>query len=421
MKRNESYLRVYLFSVFFLSLIFCSTTAFGATLYVPDEYETIQDAINAAFDGDTVLVADGTYTGEGNKNLNFNGKKITVRSENGPENCIIDSEGNGRGFYFEKGEGRDSVVSGFTITGGHVQNGGGGIFLNASSPTITNCIIRGNKAGWGGGIDIFRSSPSITNCTIEANSAERIGGGIYFYSSSPIITNCTISGNTAGLYGGGIYSGVSSPSITNCTISQNMAQLEGGGFYSYYSSSTITNSIFWGDTPDEISLATQSEAEVTYSDVKVPDTIYPGEGNINDDPIFVDPQSGDFHLSAGTACIDAGTSSGAPAYDIDGDSRPQGEGYDIGSDEYRDGDASQKSGTVSIGGCDTGVKDQIHSLKLSSELVSDSIEQCADDARNHGKFVSCVATLTNKLRKAGVITSKQKGAIKSCAAQADIP
>ncbi len=191
-------------------------------------------------DGDTVWVADGTYAGKGNKNLDFNGKAITVQSENGPENCIIDCEGDGHGFYFHSGEGGNSVVSGFIITNGHAANFGGGICCDSSSPTITNCIISGNTADSNGGGICCRiySSPSITNCTISENrtlpSAGGGGGGICcLLNSSPTITNCIISDNTAdkGGYGGGggIYCcNSSSPTITNCIISDNTADCNGG-------------------------------------------------------------------------------------------------------------------------------------------------------------------------------------------------
>jgi len=93
------------------TLCFASVSE-GKILHVPSEYDTIQSAIDAASDGDEVVVADGIYTGDGNKNLEFLGKAITVRSENGPENCIIDCESSGRGFYFHHDEDSSSVVKG---------------------------------------------------------------------------------------------------------------------------------------------------------------------------------------------------------------------------------------------------------------------------------------------------------------------
>ena len=173
MKRNGSYLKVYLLCFFVVSLILYSTTAFGATLGVPAPYTNIQWAINEASDGDTVLVADGTYTGAGNKDLNFNGKAIIVQSENGPDDCIIDCEGNGRGFYFDSSEGQDSVVSGFTIMNSDTN----GIRCANSSPVITNCKITGNSGE--GIICGDYSSPTINNCMITDNTANN-GGGIHF-------------------------------------------------------------------------------------------------------------------------------------------------------------------------------------------------------------------------------------------------
>ena len=95
------------------------------TLHVPGEYPTIQGAIDASVDGDVVEIADGTYAGAGNRNLNIGGKRITVRSASGdPALCIIDCERAGRGFYFGSGEGRDSIVDGLTITNGSASSGG---------------------------------------------------------------------------------------------------------------------------------------------------------------------------------------------------------------------------------------------------------------------------------------------------------
>ena len=90
MKKYGSYLKKPFACVFFLALMLISFTAFGATIRVPADYATIQAGIDAATNGDIVLVANGTYTGAGNKNLDFKGKAITVRSENGPENTVIE-------------------------------------------------------------------------------------------------------------------------------------------------------------------------------------------------------------------------------------------------------------------------------------------------------------------------------------------
>jgi parallel beta-helix repeat protein/predicted outer membrane repeat protein len=363
----------------------------GNTIHVPVDQPTIQAGIDAASDGDTVLVADGIYTGYGNKNLNFNGKAIIVQSESGPDNCIIDCEGNGRGFYFSNAESENSVVSGFTIANGQtgffgagiycqgssptitncyiIENtadyGGGGIYCDFSSPTITNCLFRGNKVnrwiagGSGGGIYCWESSPKINNCKFKENTADATGGGIYCCSkssptitncsiigntttlnwgggiycgsSSPVITNCTITGNNAATGGGGIFCASSSPSITNCTFSKNHAATGGGGIYGYAPPlPKLTNCILWGNTPDEIFIRTGTPT-ITYCDVQGG---YEGEGNIDSGPLFVDAENGDYHLTASSPCIDAGTSEGAPNTDIDGVSRPQGAGYDIGAYEF---------------------------------------------------------------------------------------
>ena len=95
--------------------------AFSATIIVPDDYPTIQGAIDAASNGDTVLVAPGTYM----ERINFNGKAITLRSEYGPERTMIDADYLGITVIFSNGEGPDSLLEGFTITRGSDLNAGG--------------------------------------------------------------------------------------------------------------------------------------------------------------------------------------------------------------------------------------------------------------------------------------------------------
>ena len=342
------------------------------TIYVcwdgSGDYLTIQEGIDAAADGDEVVVCDGTYTGPGNKDLDFAGQAIVVRSENGPETCIIDCEGDGRGFYFHSGETAEAVVEGFTITDGDASYGGalrcnnsnptitnctisgnsasedgGAVYCSNSNPTITDCTISGNLAGNsagddggavycyesnptisnctisdnsagndGGGVYCFRSSPTITNCRIAGNSAGDDGGGVCcIYKSSPTITNCTISGNSSAHCGGAIYCDRSGPAVSNSTIAYNSANYGGGVHCCYYSRPTITNSILWADQPKEIFVAS-GEVIATYSDIQGG---WAGEGNIDEDPLFVaDGPLGDYYLSQTAAgqeqdspCVDAGS------------------------------------------------------------------------------------------------------------------
>ena len=218
--------------------------ATARTIYVDDDgpadFNNIQAAIDDANDGDTVLVADGTYTGDGNRDIDFLGKAITVRSENGPEACIIDCQASygdpHRGFYFHLGEGANSVVQGFTITngfdGGWDCSGlcsGGGIYCLGASPTIANNIIMQNDGNFGGGIYCRFCSPVITNNTITGNWGDT-GGGIYCESSSPVIKNNVIANNWGNSGGGIACMNESSLIIENNIIADNRAS-PGAGIY----------------------------------------------------------------------------------------------------------------------------------------------------------------------------------------------
>jgi hypothetical protein len=340
------------------------------------DYTTIQAAIDNAANGDTIIAADGIYTGTGNRDIDFTGKTLTVRSDNGPEKCIIDCQaGSGnkhRGFVFHSGESNDSVLTGFTITNGYgpeedigygPQSHGGGIFCRSSSPIINNCLVEDNVAKFGGGIDSYNASPLIEYCIIASNTVSNTGSGISCRNGNPMVSNCTITGNTAS-FGGGIecvdttltisnsiiiknsatYRGggirnIGNITFTNCTISENTAGTAGGGIWCQDSSATIQNCIVWNNTaPTDPGLGSStmypSVITVLYSDMQGG---YSGTGNINVDPDFVNPAGDDYHLSVGSPCIDSGDptySSGPGETDIDGHVRVLYGRVDMGADEY---------------------------------------------------------------------------------------
>lgn len=413
------------------------------------DYCTIQPAIDEAQSGDELILYPATYAGDGNRDLDFKGKAITVRSID-PEDplvvtaTVLDCRGSEyrrhRAFYFHWGEGADSVLTGLTMTGGYgplqdfggtsKTSAGGAILCEGASPTITRCRITGNIAqigggiccysnanptisgctitdngteeyGAGGGIYASRSNLRIFECRIAANSADRSGGGFACYYGDPIvhncefvgnsaqsgaglmltggalvsgchirnnfsdgsgggmscgtgvftIVNCRFDGNYARVYGGAIdcsggFDQPSSPEIVNCTIAGNHAW-RGGGLHCYMSVLVgVRNSILWSDTASEgpefalQTLGTGSHVELHHSTVQggqagvfVEGTVGLtwGNGMIDADPVFVDPdgpdddpatwEDNDYHLASGSPCIDAADNTAVPAdtADLDDD------------------------------------------------------------------------------------------------------
>jgi hypothetical protein len=269
--------------------------AAGRTIYVDydgsADFNNIQAAINDSNDGDTIIVADGTYTGFGNRDIDFLGKAITLRSENGPQNCIIDCNGTQaephRGFYFHNGEDANSVLEGFTITNGLANDlivpFGGAIYGNGTKATIQNNYIVNNVAftssfptvARGGGLydcngtiqyniisgnsavagdmESYSSGGGLYGCygtikhNIISNNSAEFGGGMEIYLSNPIVSGCAFTGNIAYYYGGGVYNIRGNPKVTNCTFNGNVAMVGAGMYNRTGGSPILKNCTFSGN------------------------------------------------------------------------------------------------------------------------------------------------------------------------------
>ena len=206
----------------------------ASTIHVPAQQPTIQDGINAAKNGDKVLVAPGTYT----ENINFMGKAITVTSSGGPKVTIIDGNAVAPVAVFVTGEGPDSVLSRFTLKNGFAsfeyQYQGGGVSISSASPTITKNVITNNASsdGYGGGVGIYFGSPIISDNVISNNYGQFGGGMSILGTSNAQLLNNTITGNTAGNGAAAILDGAANVFIEDNKILSNSATGgQGGGFY----------------------------------------------------------------------------------------------------------------------------------------------------------------------------------------------
>jgi hypothetical protein len=279
---------------------------------------------NCTFIGNSADARDG-HNGYGGGIANDYDSKPTLTNCNFSENSAVWS-----------GAGMNNYVSSPTLTnctfsGNSTDNYGGGMSTGGgtNNPILTNCTFTGNSARLGGGIS---GGGTLINCVFNSNTAED-GGGMWNGEANPTLTNCIFTENSASGYGGGMYNiEYSSPTLTNCTFHGNSAG-DGGGMYNIEQSNpTLTNCILWSNSPQQIAVD-DSTPVVTYSDVQ---GSWPGESNIDADPLFVDAAGGNCHLLPTSPCVNTGDPdfiAEPDQTDIDGQPRVIDGRIDMGADE----------------------------------------------------------------------------------------
>jgi len=243
------------------------------TIRVPRDQPTIQAAVDIADRGDTVLVAAGFYTGEGNSDIELGGRWLVLISESGPSQTVIAPHGSDtdhhRAFQFNSATGLGVLVDGFTISGGYAGTGGA-IWMRSSSPIFRNCVIVGNVSEISGGAVRCKSSnPIFINCTFVSNESPLGGAFFCIAGSQPHLKNCIIAFNKSG--GSVVCSGnEDQPVIECCNIFANV----GGD---------------WNEDIDSLSSL---------------------NGNMSADPLFCNLGDGNLYLQEQSPCAPAQNSCG---------------------------------------------------------------------------------------------------------------
>ncbi len=322
-------------TLFILSLILLLPVAGHAlVIRVPGDQPTIQAGIDAAGDYDTVLVAPGVYSGDGNRDIRFLGKAITVTSETGPDDTIVNGNYavNHIGFIFDHEEGNASRLNGFTITQ-FLQYGdyGTGMQIESASPVISNCKIIYNSA-WcgdgehaGAGVYLGSSQAIFLSCWITQNMIEcedwylfdaEVVAGVWAIGGDPSFFNCIISDNDAAAWdnpAGRAVGGIrcDTAHISNCSIVNNSGEASLSGTGGIQGSALIVNSIV-----HNYGTNIGGNPTIRYSNIGGG---YEGDGNIDAIPLFTPGPLGEYYLSSTSAgqaqdspCIDSGDS---PAQD----------------------------------------------------------------------------------------------------------
>ncbi len=335
-------------------LSLCTGISTADIINIPDDQETIQAGIDASEDGDTVRVAPGEYV----ENINFEGKSISViGNPEGPGEVIIDGGENGQSVVvFRNEEDSNSILSGVTLQNGNTDYGGA-IYINGASPTLTYLHIRDNRADrsgggiyateesqaqilfchlfnnysyiTGGGITSFGDSDlNIQHCSISENTARMRGGGVSIgETGNATIERCLITHNTSA-YGSGVLS-VGEVSLINCTIADNIRPRFdiSNGLYVQDGHMSLHSCIVWSDriavVHGDLALEYTNLENGQEGIISNEGEYYAGEGNIADDPLFLNPENNYYSFIIESPCIDAG--------DPDEEADPDGTRADMGA------------------------------------------------------------------------------------------
>jgi hypothetical protein len=298
-----------------------------AATYVVDpggggDFPTIQAAVDVATDGDVIELLNGTFTGDGNRDVDFLGKAITIRSQSGhPESCVIDCRdpsGPHRGFIFQHGEGSNSVIEGLTITGGHGYNAGGAILVGADAlPTLLRCRFIGNAivpGAGGGGAVLAYGAIRIEECAFFDNLAE-FGGAVATSEGNSSILGCTFARNHASEAGGAVILGLGVSRLSECTFYANQAPA-GSGLWTIASPPSPAHVdldhciVAYGEVGSAVRCDDFATVTLTCCDLfgnEGGDWVECAQGlgengNISEDPSFCGAENDDYTLGVGSPC-----------------------------------------------------------------------------------------------------------------------
>ena len=233
----------------------CCRAGLAKIIAVPADVATIQAAVDAAEDGDEILVAAGTWQ----ETIDTKGKAIVLRSAEGPQVTMLDGRGlTGSVIRCTGGETAETRIEGFTITGGsgdvdaHGPQAtiGGGLLVLQSSPSIVDCVFEENQVLLHGGAVYcgMNANPSFNNCVFKSNTAEK-GGAVFNIRSNPRFSSCVFVQNLADYGGGAVYNDRKcSPSFLACRFDANEALYNGGAIYDYESRGSLSGCTFARNT-----------------------------------------------------------------------------------------------------------------------------------------------------------------------------